>query len=191
MYPNKKKLWQILFPRLSLFTYPWLSWNKEVAMKQRQKENKERSDQTGPSSTSLHSPFGYDNAKTAVAGRGGVDREPLSSFQKRATREPLEPVERRWRKWRGGNEGRSNLEEIAIIRLPTTETWGASPPTMRGWKRKKKKKGGKRKKKGDKEYQSHEQTKLFLLHCSTPATHLRIARFSRGIDPRLFCSRLS
>lgn len=101
-------------------------------MKQRQKENKERSDQTGPSSTSLHSPFGYDNAKTAVAGRGGVDRDPLSSFQKRATREPLELVERRWRKWRGGNEGRSNLEEIAIIRLPTTETWGASPPTMRG-----------------------------------------------------------
>lgn len=29
MYPNKKKLWQIIFPRLSLFTYPWLSWNKE------------------------------------------------------------------------------------------------------------------------------------------------------------------
>lgn len=159
-------------------------------MKQRQKENKERSDQTGPSSTSLHSPFGYDNAKTAVAGRGGVDREPLSSFQKRATREPLEPVERRWRKWRGGNEGRSNLEEIAIIRLPTTETWGHRRQQCAA-ENEKKKKGGKRKKKGDKEYQSHEQTKLFLLHCSTPATHLRIARFSRGIDPRLFCSRLS
>lgn len=65
----------------------------------------------------------------------------MSSFQKRATREPLED---RWRdgarKWRGGNEGRSNLEEIAIIRLPTTETWGASPPNNARLKMKKKRK---------------------------------------------------